>query len=278
MRKFFIIAYALALFIVLNANTYDAPATASPSGTGHIEVIVFAAASMTDTLEEIAGLYAKVEPNATLTFNFDSSGTLRTQIQEGAESDVFISAAQLQMNQLDITSPETINPNRFDLVNTDTRFDILENRVVLAVPSGNPKNINSFQDMSDMLSRGEILMAIGNRDVPVGQYTLQIFEYFNLVEQELVASGSITYGSNVREVTTHISEASVDCGIIYATDAFSTGLNTVDHATTDMCGRVVYPAAVLRTSKNPDAARAFLNYLTSNEAMAVFESVGFSRP
>ena len=278
MRKVFIIAYAFALLIVLNANDYDGLAIASPSGALQVELIVFAAASMTDSLEEIAVLYSNVKPNVTLTFNFDSSGTLRTQIQEGAECDVFISAAQLQMNQLDITSPETINPARFDFVDTDTRFDILENRVVLAVPSGNPKNIYNFRDLADMLLRGEILTAIGNRDVPVGQYTLQIFECFNLNEQELVASGSITYGSNVREVSTHISEASVDCGIIYATDAFSAGLDIVDYATADMCGRVIYPAAVLKTSKKPEAACAFLEYLTSDEAMAVFGSIGFSRP
>ena len=258
------------LLIVFSTAFCGAPSVHAASS----ELIVFAAASMTNTLEEIAVLYANANPNVTLTFNFDSSGTLRTQIQEGAECDVFISAAQLQMNQLDITAPDTV----VDFVASNTRFDILENRVVLAVPSGNPKNINSFKDMADMLLGGEILMAIGNRDVPVGQYTLQILEYFNLDEQLLATWGKLTYGSNVREVTTHISEASVDCGIIYATDAFNAGLTIVDHATTNMCGRVIYPAAVLKTSKNPQAARAFLEYLTSAEAMAVFESVGFSKP
>ena len=132
--------------------------------------------------------------------------------------------------------------------------------------------------MKEALSDGKILLAMGNSDVPVGQYTMRIFEYYGLDEQEIVASGSITYGSNVKEVTTQVSEASVDCGVIYCTDAFSAGLDIVDYATAEMCGRVIYPAAVLKTSGNTKAAQAFLDYLTTAEATAVFESVGFSKP
>ena len=92
----------------------------------------------------------------------------------------------------------------------------------------------------------------------------------------MAASGVLTYGSNVKEVTTHVSEAAVDCGIIYATDAFSAGLSVVDGATAEMCGQVIYPAAVLKNSRHPDEAQAFLDYLTGDEADAVFESVGFT--
>ena len=258
--------------------TAPAPSESSPAPTpqtaaGQMELIVFAAASMTETLEEIAGLYTDAEPNVKLVFNFDSSGTLKTQIEEGAESDLFISAAQRQMDQLDGTVPDGL-----DFIDVSTRIDMLENRVTLVVPSGNPANINSFDDLKAALSEGRILMAMGNSDVPVGQYTQRILEYFGLDEQELAASGVITYGSNVKEVTTQVSEASVDCGIIYATDAFSAGLHVVDYATADMCGRVIYPAAVLKASKNAEATRTFLDYLTSAEAMAVFEKVGFSKP
>ena len=243
-----------------------------------IELIVFGAASMTETLQEVAVLYAAVAPNVKLIFNFESSGTLKTQIEEGAECDLFISAGQRQMDQLDIKAPDTVNTTGLDFVLSDTRINLLENRVTLVVPGNNPKNINSFNDMSEALLAGDILMAIGNSDVPVGQYTLQILEYFGLNEQNLASSGVLTYGSNVKEVTTQVVEASVDCGVVYCTDAFSAGLDVADYATTDMCGRVIYPAAVLKASAHQDAAKAFLDYLTTQEAMAVFEHVGFSRP
>ena len=250
-----------------------APAPAEP-----VELIVFAAASMTETLQDIADLYAAAAPHVTLVFNFDSSGTLKTQIEEGAKCDVFISAGQRQMDQLDITAPDTVNTAGLDFVLSPSRFNFLENRVTLVIPSGNPKSINSFGDMADGLTGGSILMAMGNSDVPVGQYTQQILEHFGLDENALAASGVISYGSNVKEVTIQVSEASVDCGVVYCTDAFSAGLEVVDYATTDMCGRVIYPAAVIKDSVNQDAARAFLDYLVTPEAMAVFERVGFSKP
>ena len=266
-----LIGIVLSLFIVFNL--------ASLCFAGQqVELIVFAAASMTETLEEIVDLYTKAAPNVKLTFNFDSSGTLKTQIQEGAESDVFISAGQRQMDQLDITAPESVNTEKLDFILGPTRINLLENRVALVVPSGNPKNIRSFDDMALALPAGKILLGMGNSDVPVGQYTQSILAYYKLDERDLAASGSISYGSNVKEVTTQVSEESVDCGVIYCTDAFSAKLDVVDYATAEMCGRVVYPAAVINTSKNQDAAREFLDYLTSAEAMAVFESVGFSRP
>ncbi|MCL1917754.1 MAG: molybdate ABC transporter substrate-binding protein [Peptococcaceae bacterium] len=276
MKKLLIVA--LALFMALGATACGTSSeNADDKNVGQTELTIFAAASMTETLEEIADLYAKVEPNVKLTFNFDSSGTLKTQIQEGAECDVFISAGQKQMDQLDITAPDTVNTEKLDFVEKTTRINLLENRVTLAVPNGNPKNIKSFSDMSDALSNGTILMAMGNSDVPVGQYTQKILEYFKLDEKELASSGHLTYGTNVKEVTTQVSEASVDCGVIYCTDAFSANLTIVDYATTDMCGQVIYPAAVLKASTKKEAAGAFLDYLKTDEAMAVFEKVGFSK-
>jgi molybdate transport system substrate-binding protein len=233
---------------------------------------------MTETLQEISGLYAKAAPNIKLVFNFDSSGTLKTQIQEGADCDLFISAGQRQVDQLDITAPASVNTEKLDFVLASSRINLLENRVTLVVPKGNPKNIKDFNGMADAISGRQILLAMGNSDVPVGQYTQSILKFFKLDEKALAASGKITYGSNVKEVTTQVSEASVDCGIVYCTDAFSAGLEVVDYATTDMCGRVIYPAAVLKTGKNQEAAQAFLNYLSTPEAMAVFEKVGFSKP
>ena len=241
-----------------------------------IEIIVFAAASMTETLTQIAERYKEVAPEVTLVFNFDSSGTLKIQIEEGAECDVFISASQKQMNELDISKNAELNPDRLDFILQGSRIDLLENKVSLAVPEGNPKGIQSYDDLIEKLEKGTVLLAMGNADVPVGQYTKKIFEFYNLSEQELVNKGCITYGTNVKEVTTQISEATVDCGIIYGTDAYSAGLTVVDTATAKMCGQVIYPAAVLNISKNQDEAQAFLDYLAGEEAGAIFEAVGFT--
>lgn len=242
------------------------------------ELTVFAAASMTETLNQIAENYKTVDPNVSLTFNFASSGDLLSQIREGADCDVFISAAPKQMNAIDgsLKDDADKNPDGLDELLDGTRIDLLENKVVLAVPEGNPKGIESFDKLADQLGAGEVFLAIGNSDVPVGQYTRKIFAHYGLDEQSLTDAGVLTYGSNVKEVTTQVSEGAVDCGIIYATDAYSAGLESVDEATADMCGQVIYPAAVLRNSAHPDEAKAFLDYLTGEDAGRVFESVGFT--
>jgi len=259
----------------------QAPApTAAPTqapAAEPVELIVFAAASMTETLKQIAELYKKVAPNVTIVYNFDSSGTLKTQIQEGADCDLFISAAPKQMNALDASKDaDGGNPDGLDFVLQGSRVNLLENKVALAVPEGNPAGINSYDDLIAGLKAGTVMLAMGNSDVPVGQYTQKILAYYELDEAELAAAGVITYGSNVKEVTTQVSEAAVDCGIIYGTDAFSAGLTVVDTATKEMCGQVIYPAAVLNVSKHPEEAQAFLDYLKGAEASAVFAGVGFS--
>ena len=242
-----------------------------------VELIVFAAASMTETLNQIAEMYKEAAPNVTLVYNFDSSGTLKTQIEEGADCDVFISAAPKQMNALDAScDADGGNADGLDFVLQGTRINLLENNVALAVPEGNPKNITSYDELAAGLQAGTVFLAMGNADVPVGQYTQKIFAYYALSEDELAASGVLTYGTNVKEVTTQVSEAAVDCGIIYATDAFSAGLTVVDTATAEMCGQVIYPAAVLNITRHEAEAKAFLEYLTGPEASAVFEAVGFS--
>lgn len=281
MRKIF--ALLIAAVMVLSFTACAAPATeetAAPEETvpeaEPVELIVFAAASMTETMNQIAELYKTKAPNVTLTYNFDSSGTLKTQIQEGAECDLFISAGQKQMNQLDITADPEVNTDKLDFVLEGTRINLLENRVTLCVPEGNPKDIKSFDDLADKLKEGSVLMAMGNSDVPVGQYTQKILAFYGLDEEKLAKDGVITYGTNVKEVTTQVTEASVDCGVVYCTDAFSAGLTPVDYATKEMCGQVIYPAAVLNVSKNQEAAKEFLAYLQTDEAMKVFEAVGFA--
>ena len=240
------------------------------------ELIVFAAASLTETLTELGNAYMAENENVTVVFNFDSSGTLKTQIQEGADCDIFISAGLKQMDQLDIDADPDVNTEALDFVLAETRFNILENKVALTVPSGNPADINSYDDLIAALKTGSVMLAMGNSDVPAGQYTQKIFAYYGLDEEELAGAGCITYASNVKEVTTQISESSVDCGIVYQTDAFSAGLTVVDTATAEMCDQVIYPAAVMNGSAHVDAAKAFLEYLKGDAADAVFEAVGFT--
>ena len=280
MKKLLSLLLALSLVLALTAcGSKDDGANDADTQAGTnedpVELIVFAAASMTETLNEIAEMYKEVAPNVTLTFNFDSSGKLLTQISEGADCDLFISAAPKQMNAMDgsFIGDTEKNPDGLDLIVTDSRVDLLENKVTLAVPAGNPKDIESFDQLAQLLKSGDVLLAIGNSDVPVGQYTQKIFAYYGLDESAM--TDCLTYGNNVKEVTTQVSEAAADCGIIYATDAFSAGLEVVDSATAEMCGQVIYPAAVLKGEKE-EAARAFLAYLETDAAMTVFERVGFS--
>lgn len=259
-----------------NADNAANSASSAAAETEKTDLVVFAAASMTETLTELSQAYMKEHPEVNVVLNFDSSGTLKTQIQEGADCDVFISAGQLQMNQLDITADKKVNTEGLDFVLEDSRFDILENKVALAVPEENKKNINSYEDMKVALEKGDALLAMGNADVPVGQYTQKILTFLGLDETALANAGNITYGSNVKEVTTQVSEAVVDCGIIYQSDAYSAGLKTVATATPEMCGQVIYPAAVIKTSKQADVAKNFLAFLTTDNADAIFEKVGFT--
>lgn len=271
-------ALSLAACSSNTSGTADESAQSGSETADPVELTVFAAASLTETLNQIAENYKTVAPDVTLTFNFDSSGTLKTQIQEGAVCDLFISAGQKQMDQLDASADASVNTEGLDFVLEGSRIDLLENKVTLAVPDGNPKGIDSFDALAEHLEAGDILLAMGNSDVPVGQYTQKILTWYGLDEAALANAGCITYGTNVKEVTTQVSEGSVDAGIIYCTDAFSAGLTVVDEATPEMCGQVIYPAAVLNTSEHQTEAQAFLDYLSTDDAMAVFEEVGFSKP
>ena len=287
MKRIAALSLALALILGLaacgggNAGTADTPAANSTTPAAEttapqaepVEVVVFAAASLEATLTEIADLYKEVAPEVTLTFSFESSGTLRTQIKEGAVCDLFISAGQSQMNDLEAGQNDT----GADYVYADTRIDFVENKVVLAVPDDNPAGIETFSDLAtDKLS----LLCIGNDDVPVGSYSLEILDTLGIDIAQLEADGKVTYASNVSEVATQVKEGAVDCGIIYATDAYTYELTVVDQATADMCSQVIYPAAVMKSSSGEAAeaaAQAFLDYLRTDEsAVAVLEEVGFT--
>ena len=268
-RSFLCAAGIASASAVLTACGGSSSSTASSTASS-------AAASLTETLNAIAETYSAENPGVTFSFNFDSSGTLKTQIQEGADCDLFISAGQKQMNQLDSTASAEGNTEGLDFVDAESRVDLLENKVVLCVPEGSNKGIDSFDILAEHLKAEDILFCMGNSDVPVGQYTQKILAYYDLDEAALAAAGVITYGSNVKEVTTQVSEASVDAGVVYCTDAYSAGLTPVDEATKEMCGQVIYPAAVLKAAPNAEAAKEFLAYLRTDKAATVFESVGFT--
>ena len=289
MKKYLSLLLALSLALSLTAcgsktdstvdaaddsQTQDNAPAEEPAGDP-VELIVFAAASMTETMNQLKEMYEQNNPSVTVTYNFDSSGTLLKQIKEGADCDLFISAAPQQMNAMDgsLIGDAEKNPDGLDLIVTDSRVNLLENKVTLTVPEGNPQGIESFDQLAELLKSGDVMLAIGNSDVPVGQYTLKIFNYYGI--DETAVANKLTYGNNVKEVASQVSEGAVDCGIIYATDAHSAGLPVVDSATAEMCGQVIYPAAVLKGDKE-DAAQDFLAYLQTDAAMTVFESVGFS--
>ncbi len=226
------------------------------------ELVIFAAASLEPALTELGTMYMAENSDVNIVFNFDSSGTLLTQIQEGAACDMFLSAG---VSQVDALADEITH-----------QTNLLENKVVLAVPDEAPAELLSFEDLRSALSEGSVLLAMGNSDVPVGQYTRKLLLHLGLEEATLARSGCLTYGTNAREVALQVAEGSVDCGIVYATDARSDGLTVVDIATEEMCGKVLYPSAVLSRTTQSDAAQAFLNYLQSDTADAVFSSVGFT--
>lgn len=286
MKKAFSLILALAMALTLTAcgstgtasssaaKSSASASSAASSSAEPVKLTVFAAASMTETLNQIIDMYKTVAPNVTISPTYDSSGTLQDQIEQGADCDLFISAAQKQMDALDgsLKSDPEKNPKGQDFIDTNTRVNILENKVVLVVPKGNPSGIQSFQDIATKAK----LIALGNSSVPVGSYSLEVLSSLGLDVKALEKAGKITYGSNVKEVTTQVSEGTVDCGIVYATDAYSAGLTVVDTATSDMCKKVLYPAAVLKGSAQPDAAKAFLDYLQTSDCSAVFEKVGFT--
>lgn len=275
MKKLVTFALSLSLALSLTAcgggaAPSEAPETTAPAAESApaetpaaeaVELHVYAAASLTESLNQIAENYKAVAPNVTITYTFDSSGTLKTQIEEGGDCDLFLSAAQKQMNGL----------TEGGYIDEGSRVDLLENKVTLAVPQGNPAGVASFEDVNTDKVK---MIALGNSDVPVGQYSQELFTAMGVWD---AIQDKITFGSNVKEVTTWVGESTVDCGVVYATDAFSAGLEVVAEADPALLtNQVIYPAAVLAASGHKDEAQAFLDYLKTDESVAVFEAVGFA--
>lgn len=252
----------------------EAQTTAAAEKT---EVLVYAAASLTESMDQIIAAYQKEHPDVIVTPNYGSSGTLVDQIKEGAPCDLFVSAAQKQMNQIDATADAEVNPDGYDCVIQGSRIDLLENKCVLAVTADNPAGLTSFDDLKAAFEKDGFIFAMGGESVPVGAYTQKIFAYLGLDESALANAGKITYGEDVKGVTTAISEGAAQAGVIYGSDAYSAGLESVAVATEEMTGgKVIYPAALINTGSSQEAAAEFLAYLQGEEAGSIFESVGFS--
>ncbi len=166
-----------------------------------VELTVFAAASLTESLTAIGDKYM-AEKNVKISFTFDSSGKLLTQIEEGAVCDLFISAAPKQMNALDgsLKDNSEKNPKGQDLLVAGSRIDLLENKVALAVAEGNPKGIDSFDKLADLLKNGDVKLSIGNSDVPVGQYTQKIFNFYSIDEAAIFATVVVIFPLMYRTV------------------------------------------------------------------------------
>jgi len=271
--------FALLLALAMLASACAAPAapaatvapTAAPTAAptpeltaaptpAPVELNVLAAASLTDVMQVIAQGYKAVAPNVTLTFTFDSSGTLQKQIENGAPADVFFSAAQKQMTAL----------KDGGLTADDTIRSLLTNKAVLIVPADSTKDITSFADVATDKVK---MVALGEASVPVGQYAQDIFTKLGTWDA-VKAKGN--FGANVRAVLTWVEGGDVDCGVVYATDAaISTKVKVVAEAPADASTPIVYPAAVLKNSKSPAEAKAFLDYLSGPEAVKAFEAAGF---
>lgn len=249
----------MALSMLTTACTGGQPMQTPQPTPGPVELIVFAAASTTEALTEIATSYENVAPHVQIVYTFDSSGTLKTQIEEGADCDLFLSAGQRQMNDLGAA------------IQPETRRNLLENQIVLTVPKGNPAGVIDFADVNtDKVS----LLALGNADVPVGQYAQELFENLGFWEE---IQDKITVASNVKEVTIWVTEEAVDCGVVYRTDASAAGLEVVATAPAELLlNPVHYPAALLADSQHPTEAQAFLDYLQATESAAIWEEAGFS--
>lgn len=274
MKKFFKKAIALLLTVtVLSACSYKKQdvkkeVTKEQKNTSeNKKLMVFAAASMTETLNQIKKLYEQEHKGIEIVYTFDSSGTLKKQIEQGADADIFISAALKQMNALD----KAKNKDAKDLIDDSSRFNLLENKVVLVVPKDNKANVQKFEDLANEKVQK---IALGNSDVPVGQYSEELLKNLNIWDK---IQPRVTLGSNVKEVTTWVKEAVADCGIVYATDAYSAGLKVVDTAKDGMIKTpVIYPAAVLKNSKNAKESKEFLEFLKNDKCKAIFEKVGFA--
>ena len=249
--KFLLMLY---LFCIVSCNL-------KTEDTKDKEILVLAAASLTDVLNELAASY-KNDTGVTVTFSFASSGALQTQIESGSPADIFFSAAQRQMNALE----------EKDLIAVETRKNLVENKVVLITPANSTLNIKSFNDMAN---NNVQKIGLGEpKSVPVGQYSEEILSNLSILD---IVKPKAVYGSDVRNVLSWAETGEIDCGIVYETDAkIANNINIVAQAPEGSHRRVIYPIAVIKSSQNKEEAQKFIDYISSDSSMEVFSRYGFS--
>lgn len=263
-KRIFAVLMAGMMAARLTAGTVQASEEPTEELSG--EVYVFIAASLSNAMEEIQKNFNGQYPDVEILYNADSSGTLQTQIEEGSRCDIFFSAATKQMDAL----------VEEGLAEEDTVTDLLENKVVLIKPTGGETAVTGFENITDAAN-----LALAGESVPVGQYAREIFTNMGMMDQ--VEAMEINEGKNVTEVLAAVAESSNEVGIVYATDAASVAdqVEIIAEAPADALQTpVLYPVGMITDQEASEgeiaAAEAFLAYLKTDEALAVFEDYGFS--
>ncbi|MDD5338368.1 MAG: molybdate ABC transporter substrate-binding protein [Dehalococcoidales bacterium] len=255
-NKYYFITLCLVALMVM-VTTLSGCSASTP-----VDITVSAAGSLTDVITEINTLYMEKNSNVTITANFASSGTLQQQIEQGAPVDVFFSAAAKQMDNL----------QNGDLILVDTRQNVVTNSIVLVVPLDSTLNITSFEDLTtDKVQK----VAYGDPSfVPAGNYAKQVFDFLGITTQ---VEAKKIIGSDVRQVLTYVETGEVDAGLVFATDALiSAGVKVVASAPAEINAKIIYPVAIIKASTNVEAAQAYIDFLFTDEAKAIFEKYGFS--
>lgn len=239
-----------------------------PATEEKVEISVFIAASLLNSMEDIKAEYEKSHPNVTILYNAESSGTLQTQIEEGAECDIFFSAATKQMDAL----------KEEDLADSASVTNLLQNKIVLIKSSGAETAVTGFEDLTKAKN-----MALADESVPVGQYARTLLENMGTLED--VMKMEINECGNVTEVLTAVAEGSNEIGIVYATDAASMpdSVEIIAEATDEQVDPAIYPVGLIKNEQASDAqtaaAKEFLDYLTTDQTVhSIFENAGFAFP
>lgn len=260
MKKFNIVLY-LIIFLGISIGLTGCKKSDNSVAKKNVTLNISAAASLKDSMEEIKKLYGAKNPNVNISYNFASSGTLQQQIEQGSPTDIFISAAPTQMNALKTKG----------IMEDDTIKNLLKNEIVLIVPG---KSTNNIKDFKDLAGSNVKKIALGEvKSVPAGQYAKEVLSYFNILDK---VQAKNVYAKDVREVLSWVETGNVDAGIVYATDAkTSNKVKVVVAAPEGSHKNVFYPVGVVKSSKNIQAAKEFIQFMSSEEAKSVFKKYGF---
>jgi len=264
MKKRYFLAFCLGIiFCFFSYYFWQRNILIQPASAQFTNLTISAAISLKDSLEEIKTLYQKKAPKVQITYNFASSGSLQQQIEQGAPVDIFISAANKQMDALESKN----------LLLTGSRRNLVTNQLVLII-SKNEKNINKFSDLTKPVINK---IAVGEpKSVPAGKYAEEVLKFYKILDQ---IKSKIIYAKDVRQVLTYVETENVNAGLVYITDAkTSEKVRIAAIAPKESHSSIVYPVAILKESKNPGMAKAFDKFLKSNQSKIIFKKYGFGTP